>query len=150
MAKRAVTVKWTASSSKLTVSGLRTRLFSQTPDQVRWKCTNCSMSIDYNYAEGTPFLDAYGNPITHFHVASGATTDSGPPTAALGQGESGHRYTMTVSVAGLPHSITVDPDVVVDDGPPRARSKKSAKKKSAKKKAARKSGSSKKSARKKK
>lgn len=149
MARKRVTVQWSQSTGTLSISGLRTRLYSAVPDEVEWKCTGCSMAVDFgggSYPEGTPFYDAIGNPVTHYNVAKGATRLSGPPTAGLGQGEAGHRYKMTISTAPGAPAIVVDPDVVVDDGPPRGGSskKKSSKRASSKKRSSKKSAGRKK------
>lgn len=115
-------VKISCKGNKLSVSMLNVKL-KRFRDQVRWTCKGGSLQIQFK-AAGNPFP----GPVPP--TGDGVELPSGIPTV---NGVYGYSMIIKPTKSGMP-TITLDPQVDIDDvGPPKPPKKQAAAKKAAKK-----------------
>jgi hypothetical protein len=127
MAKKKITVK--LNSHKLSVDNMRLKLFTAQNDEVVWFCEDARMQVDFSPPKGpTPFASPILNIPRNDNTAHRAIN----PVNIV-------PYTLTIFHPD--YTVTIDPEVDADGGPPgsgNAAVKKAAKKKAGKKNAGKK------------
>jgi len=114
---RTITVSYSKKNLHVTPISLSTRGAGKN-EEVQWKSSGSRISgytIDFNYAEGTPYITwTKKNSV-------GGVVDSGP-TNKSGAYPNPFRYTITVSLKAQgrhpARDIVIDPEVVFDDSTP--------------------------------
>ncbi len=95
-------LKITSTKNGLSIEGLNAVLKPR--ESLTWKTVNCSAEIQFD--KGTPFP---GNDFTV--PADGSTDSGGVDPAAVGR----YEYTIVVRRSTDPYTVTIDPQVEVDD-----------------------------------